>query len=87
MGLIFEIIVEVIVGGSVEGANDNGVPKGVRIGLLILATVIYIAFAVFLIGMAWIEYDAFGRVLSGGIVILFVGVFARLWYKVIKAKK
>lgn len=87
MELLFEIIFELVVGGSIDGANDNQLPKAVRIGLLIFATLIYVAFTVFFICLMCSSENTFVKVLSAGIVMLFVGVFISLWCKVLKAKK
>lgn len=88
MELLFEIILELVVGGSLDGANDNELPKVVRIGLLIFATLIYVAFIVLFIWLIWTsEKNAFVKILATGIVMLFVGVFIFLWRKVLKARK
>ncbi len=87
MELLFEIIFELAVGGSIDGANDNQLPKAVRIGLLIFATLIYVAFTVFFIWLMCSSENTFVKVLAAGIVMLFVGVFISLWCKVLKAKK
>ena len=48
MELLIEIIMELLIGGSLEGANDSSLPKGVRLGFLIFATLIYVVFTAFL---------------------------------------
>lgn len=85
--LLFEIIFELVVGGSIEGANDNELPKVVRICLLIFATLIYIAFTAFFVWLLWSSENVFVKILAAGIVMLFVGVLISLWCKVLKARK
>ena len=85
--LLFEIIFELVVGGSIEGANDNELPKVVRIGLLIFTTLIYVAFTAFFVWLLWSSENVFVKILAAGIVMLFVGVFISLWCKVLKARK
>lgn len=87
MELLFEIIFDLVVGGSLDGANDNELPKAVRIGLLIFATLLYVTFVVFFIWLLWTSENAFVKILAIGIIMLFVGVFISLWRKVLKAKK
>lgn len=85
--LIVEFILEVVVGGSIEGVSDSKLPKGVRIGLLIFATLIYVAFTAFFIYLSFVEDNIVVKVISIGVVIFFVGLFVSLWRKVLKARK
>lgn len=87
MELLFEIIFDLVIGGSIEGANDNELPKGVRIGLLIFATLVYVALMMLFIWLLWTSENIFVKILAAGIVMLFVGVFISLWRKVLKARK
>lgn len=78
---------EIFVGGSLELASDKETPHGLRIAALTLSTVFYCAFIVlFFILMIEIE-DIFVRVLLGGVLLLFIFMLVKLWYKVIKKDK
>ena len=87
MELLFEIIFELVVGTSIEGANDNELPKAVRIGLVIFASLIYVIFTVFFVWLFWSSENTLVKVIAAAIVVLFVGVFISLWRKVLKARK
>ena len=87
MECLFEILFELIVGGSLDGAADSEWPKAVRIGLLIFATLVYVAITAFFVWLFLTSGPVVVKVVSAGVVLLFVGGFAALWRKVMKAKK
>lgn len=87
MELLFEILFELVVGSSLDGANDSELPKGLRIGLLIFVSLIYAIFTAFFVWLLLTADNILLKVISGGVVLLIVGVFIILWRKVIKAKK
>lgn len=87
MELLFEILFELIVGGSLEGAADHDLPKPLRIGLLIFVTLVYVAFAAVFIWLLWTAKSVIVKVISAGVILLLIGVFFALWRKVLKAKK
>lgn len=84
MELLFEILFELLVGGSVEGANDNELPKGVRIGLLIFASLIYLLLTGFFVWLFLTAESMVLKVLSAGVALFFVVGLIFLWRKVIK---
>lgn len=87
MELLIEILLELVVGVSLEGANDGGLPKEVRIGLLIFATLIYIVFVAFFVGLFLTLENIFGKIISAGVVIFFIGAFIHMWRKALKVKE
>ena len=83
MDLLVEIILELVLEGSVEGATNNKLPKWARIGLLVLATLVYFAIMV-----VFIEADNVpARVILGVVVMFCIVAFVDLWYKVLKERK
>lgn len=84
MELLFEILFELLVGGSVEGANDNELPKGVRIGLLIFASLVYLLLTGFFVWLFLTAESMVLKVLSAGVALFFVVGLIFLWRKVIK---
>lgn len=87
MELLFEILLELIIGGSLEGVNDSELPKGLRIGLLIFSSLIYLLFTAIFVWLLFTSEHILLKVISGAVVLFFIGVFVFLWIKVIKAKK
>ncbi len=87
MDLLIELILELVVGATLEGANDSELPKGLRIGLLIFATLIYIAFVALFVGLFLTLENVFGKIISAGVVIFFIGGFIHMWRKALKAKE
>lgn len=86
MEFLLELFMEIFVGGSMELASDKEVPRGLRIAALTLATIFYCVFIVlFFILMIEIE-NTFARVLLGGVILLFIFMLVKLWYKVIKKR-
>lgn len=86
MELLFELLLELIVGGTMDGAADKSLPKGVRIVFLILATILYVGFSVFFVWLLCSSDSTTVKVLSAGIVLFFVGTFVYLWRKIAKEK-
>lgn len=84
--LLFEILFEVIIGGSLEGANDSALPKWLRICLLIFASVIYAALTVLFVWQLFIAKDMVLKIILGGVVALFIGLFVVLWCRLIRTK-
>ena len=87
MEFLVELLFELIVGGSLDGAADSELPKAVRIALLILATLVYVAITAFFIWLFLTSGSAVVKVVSAGTVLLFICGFVSLWRKVMKAKK
>ncbi len=86
MELLFEILFEVIIGGSLEGASDSTLPKGVRIGLLVFASLIYSALTALFVWQFFIAKDIVLKIISGGVAALFIGLFFVLWCRLIRGK-
>lgn len=84
MELLFEILFELLVGGSVEGANDNELPKGIRIGLLIFASLVYLLLTAFFIWLFLTSGNMVLKILSAGVALFFVAGLIFLWRKVMK---
>lgn len=87
MELLFEIIIDLVVESSLDGVNDSRLPLGLRIGLLVFASLIYILFTGFFVWLLLTEENIIVKVISAGVILLFVGVFISLWRKVMKAKR
>lgn len=84
MELLFEILFELLVGGSVEGASDNELPKGIRIGLLIFASLVYLLLTAFFIWLFLTSGNMVLKILSAGVALFFVAGLIFLWRKVMK---
>lgn len=84
MELLFEILFELLVGGSVEGANDNELPKGIRIGLLIFASLVYLLLTAFFIWLFLTSGNMVLKILAAGVALFFVAGLIFLWRKVMK---
>lgn len=82
--LLSEILLELVVGSSLDGVNDSKLQRGIRIGLLICASLIYTIFTGFFVWLLLTAENIFLKVVSGGVVLLVAGVFIALWCKVIK---
>lgn len=87
MEFLIEFILALVIEGSLEGANSRGLPKSVRIVLLMIVTLVYIAFTIFFVGLFLTLDNIFGKILSAGVVLFFIGVLIYLWCKVMKAKE
>ena len=70
MDLLVEIILELVLEGSVEGATNNKLPKWARIGLLVLATLVYFAIMVVFIWLI-VEADNVPARVILGVVVMF----------------
>lgn len=87
MEVILELLVELVVGGSLEGANDRELPMRLRIGLLIFASLIYAFFAVFFVWLLLTAESICLKIIAGGVLVFEVSSFVGLWRKVLKEKK
>lgn len=87
MELLFEILFELVIGGSLEGVNDENIPYGLRIGLLIFASLIYTVFTALFVWLLLTAENIFLKAVSGIVTLLLVGVFIALWCKLIREKK
>ena len=87
MDLLVEIILELVLEGSVEGATNNKLPKWARIGLLVLATLVYFAIMVVFIWLIVEADNVPARVILGIVVMFCIVAFVDLWYKVLKERK
>lgn len=87
MEFLFELIFEILVGGSVEAAADKELPKRVRIGFLFFATLVYIGLVAVVVWLLCTTESVAGKVLAAVVLLIFVGGMIGLWYKVLKARK
>ena len=87
MDLLVEIILELVLEGSVEGATNNKLPKWARIGLLVLATLVYFAIMVVFIWLIVEADNVPARVILGVVVMFCIVAFVDLWCKVLKERK
>ena len=87
MDLLVEIILELVLEGSVEVATNNKLPKWTRIGLLVLATLVYFAIMVVFIWLIVEADNVPARVILGVVVMFCIVAFVDLWYKVLKERK
>ena len=87
MDLLVEIILELVLEGSVEGATNKKLPKWVRIGLLVLATLVYFAIMAVFIWLMIEADNAPARIILGIVVVCCIVAFIDLWRKVLKERK
>ena len=87
MDLLVEIILELVLEGSVEGATNNKLPKWARIGLLVLATLVYFAIMVVFIWLIVEADNVPARIILGVVVMFCIVAFVDLWCKVLKERK
>lgn len=84
--LLLEFFIEFFVSGSVDLAEDKTIPRRLRIAALSVATIFYLAFTVLFI-ILFVECgNVFARVLLGAVIMLFVWMLGRFWYRLYKKK-
>lgn len=86
MDLIMELILEIFVEGSLDLAGDKEVPRWLRITALTIATAFYLACTVLFVIIFIQCKNVFLRILIGGIILLFVGILGRFWYRLYKKR-
>lgn len=86
---LLELIVDLILEWTiVADTNDNvKMPRWARIGLLVLALIICVAFIVGLILLMMSEENTLFKVIMAGAVLFLVTTIISLWHRVMKARK
>ena len=87
MELLFQILFELLIGGSLDFAMDDETPKFIRIGLLIFVSLFYSGMSVLFLCLLWITDSILLKVFLLGIVLFFIYMFVSLWRKVLRAKR
>ena len=88
MEVLFELIVELVLDWTIYDTDDEiKMPRSLRIGLLILAVLVYIALIVGLVLLLINSDNTFIKVIIAGAVLFFVGMIISLWRRVMKARK
>ena len=88
MEVLLEVIVELILDWTMYDTDDKiEMPRGVRIGLLILAILIYIGFIVALVFGLVSEESTFVKAIIAGVVLFLGGMIVFLWRRVLKVRK
>lgn len=86
MEMIIELVMDILLGGAVEFVIDEKTPKRIRIALLLFLSVFYIIFMLLLL-FACMESDAvLMKLITGALALLFIFLFARLWWKVLRGR-
>lgn len=84
MDIIIDIVIEILLGAVIDGAEDKCISKKSRVVCTILSTIVYGAFIV-LFGMLFFENkDIRFRVLSAAVICICVCFLVRIWYKIVK---
>ena len=81
MEFLIELWIEVVIGSSVDVAQDKELPKGFRIGLLSFISILYLIFSIFLIVALFKTTSIVLQVLYFGIVLFFAYTFIIFWKK------
>lgn len=86
---LLELIVDLILEWTiVADTNDNvKMPRWARIGLLVLALIICVAFIVGLILLMMSEENTLFKVIMAGAVLFLITTIISLWHRVMKARK
>ena len=87
MDILIEILLEIIIGGTVEGATSEAVPKGVRYALLIFVSLLMLAVIVGCVWLFIISQKIIIKILLLGLAILFIVFLSSMWNKLLKFKK
>ena len=86
MEILLEFLLEVIVGGAFDVADDEKVPKRFRIGYLSFVTLIYLVFVGLFVCLFVSTAEVVFKVISAGVLLLFAVVFIKAWRRLIKSK-
>ena len=81
MEFLIELWIEVVIGSSVDVAQDKELLKGFRIGLLSFISILYLIFSIFLIVALFKTTSIVLQVLYFGIVLFFAYTFITFWKK------
>ena len=81
MEFLIELWIEVVIGSSVDVAQDKELLKGFRIGLLSFISILYLIFSIFLIVALFKTTSIVLQVLYFGIVLFFAYTFIIFWKK------
>ena len=83
---IIGCIVELFLDGIIEIIQEPRIPKWIRGSVLILVTVLYLAFAALFVWLAVQISAVWVKCLLIAVAFLFLGLMARMWYRLIKEK-
>ena len=86
MEILLEFLLEVIIGGAFDVADDEEVPKRFRIGCLSFVTLIYLVFVGLFVYLLVGTAEVVVKVISAGVLLLFAVAFIKVWRNVIKSK-
>lgn len=85
MELLIELVIEFLFEGGFEIIASNS-PKGVRIAVLGIMSVVYAGLIALFVYLCVICESVILSVVLGIVSAAILGLFIRLWYKVIKNK-
>ena len=83
---IIGCIVELLLDGIIEIIQEPRIPKWIRGIVLILVTILYLAFAALFVWLAVQISAVWVKCLLIAVAFLFLGLMARMWYRLIKEK-
>ena len=83
---IIGCIVELLLDGIIEIIQEPRIPKWIRGIVLILVTILYLAFAALFVWLAVQVPAVWVKCLLIAVAFLFLGLMARMWYRLIKEK-
>ena len=83
---IIGCIVELFLDGIIQIIQEPRIPKWIRGSVLILVTVLYLAFAALFVWLAVQISAVWVKCLLIAVAFLFLGLMARMWYRLIKEK-
>lgn len=81
MEFLIELLIEVVIGSSVDVSQDKELLKGFRIGLLSFISILYLIFSMLLIVALFKTTSIVLQVLYFGIVLFFAYTFITFWKK------
>lgn len=84
MEFLIELILTFFLDGSFEIIQEKKIPKWIRTVVLIIITIFYSAFIGFFVYLSVKSNHSFVKSITAMLSILFIVLFGRFWYKLIK---
>lgn len=87
MDFLIELMLEIVIGGSIEGAAGDKVPQGIRIVLMIFISIIFLIFTGVLVWLIFVSKNILVKILLAGVAVLLIVGLINLWSRFIKRQK
>lgn len=87
MEILIEFVMELILGGGFEVAQDKDIPRWIKIIVLTVLSLFYLGFIILFIIMSVRSKQLILRGITIILGVVFVSLFIRLWYKGLKSSR